>query len=208
MRTVASLPGRWMRAGMRTMAAAGAITLDTTLIGAGTAAGVGTALLRAPAEVAAAAPSPSDLFRMLAGTAREAVGGEPARRWGFGENRTWIEVRGLDGPNGQALGERVLETVRSAPGVQHAELHRPWSRIVVAAAGCGPTPEALCRIVADTENYFSSDGCAGRPLDLPGDEVVLVGHLVAAGIVLAGLGVSLGGRVLRLPRLPERWRPR
>ncbi|MFZ2173474.1 MAG: cation-translocating P-type ATPase [Rhodococcus sp. (in: high G+C Gram-positive bacteria)] len=191
-----------MRAGTRAVTVGAAVTVNTTLIAAGTVAGVGTALRRAPAEVAAAAPSPSDLFRTLAGIARESVGGEPARRWGFGENRTWIEVRGLDSPNGQALGERVLETVRSAPGTQQAELHRPWSRIVVTSDGSGPTPDALCRIVADTEKSFSSAGSASRPLDLPGDDVVLAGHLVAAGTALAGLGVTLGGRVLRLPRLP------
>ncbi|WP_083883856.1 HAD-IC family P-type ATPase [Nocardia higoensis] len=200
---IASLPARCVRTGARAATAGVAITVDTTLIGAGTVAGVSRALLRSPTGVvAAAAALPPDVVRPLAGLARESVGGAPARRYGSGRNSTWVEVRGLDSSDGRALGERVLETVRSTPGVRRAELHRPWSRIVVTSDGSGPTPEALCRIIDDAEKSCGARGSGGGPRNLPGDDVILAGHLIAAGTTLAALWATLGGRLLRLPHLP------
>ncbi|MBF6357150.1 HAD-IC family P-type ATPase [Nocardia higoensis] len=200
---IASLPARCVYAGTRAVTAGATVTADTVVIGAGTVVGVSRALLRPPAGVAAAAASvPREVIRPLAGLARESVGGAPARRCGFGENRMWIDVRGLDTPHGRALGERVLEAVRSTPGVRQAELHRPWSRIVVTSDGSGPAPQALCRIVSAVEKSCGPAGSVGRPVNLPGDDVVLAGHLIAAGTTLTALWVTLGGRLLRLPRLP------
>ncbi|ANS31417.1 metal cation transporting ATPase [Rhodococcus opacus] len=198
----ASLPGRWVHGGTRVVAAAGAITLNAALVGTGTVAGVGAALVRASITGAAVSPPPTTVARAVAGLAREAVGGDPVRRCGSGSGRIWIEVRGLDGPHGQALAERVLTAVRASPGVQRAELHRPWSRIVVSADRSGPTPGALRRIVEDAEKSFGASGSTFRRIDLPGDDAVLAGRVVAAAATLVGCGVTLAGRYLRLPRLP------
>ncbi|MCK5757403.1 MAG: metal transporter, partial [Mycobacterium sp.] len=48
---------------------------------------------------------------------RELVGGAPARRRWRSEDRCWIEVRGLDGEDGPALGDAVLAAVHDLDGV-------------------------------------------------------------------------------------------
>ncbi|MGJ5669222.1 hypothetical protein QLG13_15370 [Rhodococcus aetherivorans] len=122
--TLVALPGSALRAGVRVAAAGAGVALDTAIVGAATAAGVGAALLRAPVT-AAAAPAPAAVVQLVADVAREAAGGRPARRCAANGARTWIEVRGLDGPDGEALGDRVLAAIRDTPGVATAELHRP-----------------------------------------------------------------------------------
>ncbi|MFZ2174809.1 MAG: hypothetical protein WAW17_12405, partial [Rhodococcus sp. (in: high G+C Gram-positive bacteria)] len=121
-----SLPARCVHAGTRAVTVGAAITVNTTLIGAETVAGVGTALLRAPTEVAAAAPSPSDLFRTLAGIARESVGGEPARRWGFGENRTWIEPHISQSSPGLSSTTTRCDRTAVAHGVATPDSRHRW----------------------------------------------------------------------------------
>ncbi|MHC3368519.1 hypothetical protein ACYAFX_15215 [Rhodococcus aetherivorans] len=121
--TLVALPGSALRAGVRVAAAGAGVALDTAIVGAATAAGVG-ALLRAPVT-AAAAPAPAAVVQLVADVARETAGGRPARRCAANGARTWIEVRGLDGPDGEALGDRVLAAIRDTPGVVTAELHRP-----------------------------------------------------------------------------------
>lgn len=194
-----SLPVWGLHAGTRAVAAGVGVTAKATVLGAATVTGVSTALLRAPAAIA---PSPTALARTVVGIARESIGGQPARRCGSGSGRTWIEVRGLDGPDGASLAQRVLSTVRASPGVRRAELHRPWSRVVVTTDPSGPTPEALARIVADAEKASGTSGSATRPMDLPGDDAVLAGRAVAATAATVGWGLALAGRFLRLPRLP------
>ncbi|WP_216534827.1 hypothetical protein, partial [Rhodococcus ruber] len=46
--TLMSLPGSALRGGVRVAAAGAGVALDAAVVGAATAAGVGTALLRAP----------------------------------------------------------------------------------------------------------------------------------------------------------------
>ena len=48
-----------------------------------------------------------------------------------GKGRAWIEVRGLDGPDGDELGRAVVDAVLARPGVTSASLNRPLSRVVV-----------------------------------------------------------------------------
>ncbi|MGV8010949.1 hypothetical protein PJP11_29170, partial [Mycobacterium kansasii] len=42
-----------------------------------------------------------------------------------------------------------------------------------------------------------------QPASLPGDDAVLLGRVAAATAATVGLGLSLTGSLLRLPRLPD-----
>ncbi|ELB89875.1 metal cation transporting ATPase, partial [Rhodococcus wratislaviensis IFP 2016] len=201
-RGLAAIPGRCLRAGTRAAGVGAATALDTTVVGAATVLGVGSVLLRAPSSVAAGSPSPRAVARAAAGGLREAAGGSPARRFGSGSERTWVEVRGLVGPQGPEVADRVLSAVRTLPGVEAADVHRPWSRIVVSAGPDGPSEETLCRVVDDNDTATATKISDHRPIDLPGDDVVLVARAVGAAAATVGLGVALAGRFLRLPRLP------
>src|SRR5574340_441288 len=211
--------------GMR-VAAGSATVLNAALVGAATVAGVGVTLAHAPARLgvlSAPPPSPtrsatdgpvtissvaisSVTVRSVAGTVRELLGGAPVRRCWQGSGRAWIEVCGLDGPGGQAVGTRVVDAVRSAPGVQWAELNRALSRIVVSIAIDGPSLRALCEVVAGAERGARESGTDDRrrtrAADLPGDDVVLAEKAIAVAAGAVGLTVALAGRVIRLPRLP------
>ncbi|MDF3311592.1 cation-translocating P-type ATPase [Rhodococcus sp. T2V] len=195
-----SFPGRCVRTGTHAAAAGAAAALDATLVGTATALGVGSVLLKAP--VAVPRPSPGAVARSVAGLAREATGGTPVRRFGSGSGRTWIEVRGLGGPHGPAVAERALSAVRAVPGVERAELHRPWSRLVVTVGPDGPSSQTLCRVVDEAETAVDTAASGRCPIDLPGDDAVLVARVVGAAVSTLGLGVALVGRFLRLPRLP------
>ncbi|RZL82466.1 MAG: cation-translocating P-type ATPase [Rhodococcus sp. (in: high G+C Gram-positive bacteria)] len=201
MRGLASLPARCVGTGTHAAGVGAAAALDATLVGTATALGVGSVLLRAPAAVSAV-PSSRAAAHSVVGVAREAAGGTPARRVGSGSGRIWVEVRGLDGPHGPELAARALSAVRAVPGVEKAELHRPWSRLVVSAGPDGPTPETLRRVVGEAETAADAEASAQRPFDLPGDDAVLVARAVGAAASTLGLGVALVGRFLRLPRLP------
>ncbi len=134
-----------------------------------------------------------------------------------GEDRAWIEVRGLDTRGGAELGRVVLDAVRAQPGVTSASLNRPLSRVVVSIngrAGDRVTLRDLCRVVGDAERRAArADGVHSRlgahpkagahPHALPGDGLLLATRAVTLGASAAGLGAALAGRVLRLPRLPD-----
>ncbi|GBE65410.1 haloacid dehalogenase [Mycobacterium sp. MFM001] len=117
-----------------------------------------------------------------------------------GHNRAWIEVRGLDRPDGDELASTVLDAVTARPGVVSAKLNRPLSRVVVELDGDHVSLHELCRVVEGAETG-RADG--ERPKPLPGDGLVLATKAVAVGATAAGMGAALAGRVLRWPRLPD-----
>ncbi|MGV0624381.1 HAD-IC family P-type ATPase [Mycolicibacter minnesotensis] len=130
-----------------------------------------------------------------------------SRRCFRGEQRAWVEVRGLDGPAGADLANALLEAARSLPGVVSTRLNHPLSRLVV---GLAPTSGSdvvsvgeLCQVVADIENQY---GQAARPTqppaNLPGDGRTQALRALTLGANVAGLGVATVGRLLRLPGLP------
>ncbi|MGH3635927.1 MAG: cation-translocating P-type ATPase, partial [Mycobacterium sp.] len=128
-----------------------------------------------------------------------------------GDNRAWIEVRGLDGPHAAERGRAVLDAVRAYPGVASATLNRPLSRIVVNLDGDRVSLRDLCKVVDDTEKQVTgfapgtgaqrSDRSA-RPKPLPGDGLLLATKAVAVGATATGMGLALAGRALRWPGLP------
>ncbi|MCT7660852.1 cation-translocating P-type ATPase [Mycobacterium deserti] len=137
----------------------------------------------------------------LAALAVEAVGGPPARRYSANSDRLWVEVRGLGGDNGSAVGREVLKAVKATAGVKSAVLNRSVARLVVTVDADGPAAEALCGVVADAER--AARAVKQPALNLPGDDALLVARTAGAAVAAAGLGLSVAGSVLRLRGLPE-----
>ncbi|EME64194.1 metal cation transporting ATPase [Rhodococcus ruber BKS 20-38] len=173
--------------------------MNAAIVGAATAAGVGSVLLRTPAA-AVTAPS-GTVARSVAEVVRaSSPGGTPRRRGGTSQ-RIWIEVRGLNGPDGDRIAEQIRQALLAVPGVEQVQVHRPWSRAVIFAGAVGPDPQALRRIVDVVERDCAVDR-SGHGRDLPGDDVVLARRLMTAAAAGSGLAAALAGRYLRLPRVP------
>lgn len=120
-----------------------------------------------------------------------------------GEQRAWIEVHGLDGPDGAELGRVVADAVRARPGVTSVRLNRPLSRLVVGLDGNQTSLSELCRVVDDAEKCVPrTDHADKRSHALPGDGLVRASRAVGVGITAVGMGAALAGRAMRWPRLP------
>ncbi|HZC52003.1 MAG TPA: cation-translocating P-type ATPase, partial [Mycobacterium sp.] len=205
------LPGLGLLAAPLRAAAAGTqLAVTASAVVAGTAAG--TALLGGSVassmgrSLARATPDVSALARATAGVAIETMGGPPARRNSSNGPRRWIEVRGLGGEHASAIAADVLAAVRATPGVSHAFLNHTLARVVVTVdtdAEDGPSAAKLCRIVADAERRDRTRAPRQHPVTLPGDDELLMARMVAATAATVGLGLSLTGSLLRLPRLPD-----
>jgi cation-transporting ATPase I len=169
---------------------------STALRGGSVAAGMGRSLARA-------APDVSTLARTATGVAIEAIGGPAARRNSTNDSRRWIEVRGLGGEHASAIATDVLAAVRAAPGVRGAFLNRAVARLVVTVDADGPSAAQLCRVVADVERRDRALAARQHPVSLPGDDALMIGRMMAATAATVGLGLSLTGSLLRLPRLPD-----
>ncbi|BBZ46067.1 cation-translocating P-type ATPase [Mycobacterium parmense] len=128
----------------------------------------------------------------------------PRRRCWRGDDRAWIEVRGLDREHGRDLGRSVLDAVRAHPGVASAGLNYALSRVVVTVEGPGTSLRELCDIVDSAEKSCGATKLkpAERPASLPGDGLVLAARAATVAVDAAGLTVALTGRALRLPRAP------
>lgn len=186
------------------------MTLTAGVVVAGTA--VHTALssgdvaVRMGKSLADAGPDVSSLVRATVGVAIEALGGPSSRRNSSNGPRHWIEVRGLGGEHGAAIAIDVVAAVRATPGVRTAFLNRHLARLVVTLdtdADEVPTTADLCRIVADAERIDRTRGAAEHPDSLPGDDALLMARMVAVTAATVGLGLSVTGSLLRLPRLPD-----
>ncbi len=124
-----------------------------------------------------------------------------------GRGRAWIEVRGLDGPDGAELGRIVVDAVRARPGVSSVSVNRPLSRIVVALDGDQTSLRELCRDVDGAEKRWRSTGNVkvrrrdARPKPLPGDGLLLATNALGVGATAVGTGAALVGRVLVWPRV-------
>jgi cation-transporting P-type ATPase I len=121
-----------------------------------------------------------------------------------GKGRAWIEVRGLDDPDGDELGRTVVDAVLGRPGVTLASLNRPLSRVVVTLNGDQTSLRELCKVVDDAEKHCSSVDTSrrgSRPNALPGDGLLLATKAVGVGVTAAGVSAAVAGRVLRWPRM-------
>jgi len=96
-----------------------------------------------------------------------------------------------------------LAAARATRGVRQAFLNRTLARLVVTVDADGPSAAELSRIVADAERRDQTRDARQHPASLPGDDALLMGRMVAATAATVGLGLSLTGSLLRLPRLPD-----
>ncbi len=182
------------------------VALTTTAVAAdlaGSAALVGSSVAdRAGEAVLDVVTEARNAARTVAGMALESFGGPPSRRSSRHGIRHWIEVRGLSGPDADAIAEEVLEQVRAVPGVIDAVINRSVARVVITA-----TPECphgqLQGIVADAERRARTQIHRHRPLTLPGDDALLVARVFGAAAAAAGLGLSLAGATMKLAGVPK-----
>jgi cation-transporting P-type ATPase I len=124
-----------------------------------------------------------------------------------GRGRAWVEVRGLDGPDGAELGRLVVDTVRARSGVTSVSVNRPLSRIVVTLNTDQISLRDLCRDVDEAEKRWRAGGIAhprrrdARPKPLPGDGLLLATNALGVGATAVGLTAAVAGRALRWPRM-------
>lgn len=177
-----------------TAAVAGAVS-STALLGGATA-------IQAGGRALAAIPHVGTVKRAVFALAVEAVGGTPARRSSRHGTRRWIEVRGLSGPDSEIIAKEVLAAVRAVPGVEDAILNAAVARVVITIGPDG-VAEDLAEVVATAEAQACAATPRHRPFNLPGDDEVLVARTLGAAAASVGLGFSITGQALGLPRLPE-----
>lgn len=136
--------------------------------------------------------------------ATEAIGGTPARRSSQQDSRRWIEVRGLGGPDADAIAKEVLEAVRTVPGVRDAVVNTAVARVIVTLGPDGAS-EDLAQVVAAAEERARTEPVSARhrPHTLPGDDEVLIARTIGAAAATVGLGLSVAGQVMQVPRVPE-----
>jgi cation-transporting ATPase I len=124
-----------------------------------------------------------------------------------GRGRAWIEVRGLDGPDGAELGRFVVDAVRARPGVKSVSVNRPLSRIVVSLSSDQVSVRDLCRDVDKAEKRWRASDTVDerrhdtRPKPLPGDGLLLATNALGVGATAVGFSAAVVGRVLRWPHL-------
>ena len=124
-----------------------------------------------------------------------------------GKGRAWVEVRGLDGPDGAELGRLVVDAVRARSGVKSVSVNRPLSRIVVTLNNDQISLRDLCRDVDEAEKRWRASGSVDprrsdtRPKALPGDGLLLATNALGVGATAVGMSAAVAGRVLRWPRL-------
>lgn len=140
--------------------------------------------------------------RTVANVALESVGGGPARRGSHHGGRRWIEVRGLSGPDADAIADEVLGAVRAVPGVTDAVMNRSVARVVVTLAPDAPLDDLSAVIAAAEQRARTHHPRRHRPLTLPCDEEVVAARMMAAVAATAGLTFTVASTWVRLPRLP------
>lgn len=184
-----------LQAAVTTTAAVGGLAGSVALVGGSAVSSAGEALLDAVPGVRTAA-------RTVAGMALEAVGGPPSRRSSRHGRRYWIEVRGLSGPDADAITEEVLQAVRAVPGVLDAVINHSVSRVVITATpGCAR--QKLQGVIADAEQRARNESVRHHPLTLPGDDTLLIARAAGAAAAVAGLGLSLAGAAVKFTGLPN-----
>jgi H+-transporting ATPase len=172
--------------------------LDTGVRAATVAATVGVGLVTDPTRIATA--TPNDFVNAVTDVAAEIFGRTPSRRRWQGDQRCWIEVRGLDDSEpGDVLAQAVLRHVRDQPGVLRVDLNHALSRVVVHTDGTESLDE-LSDAVAAAERDADVD-TTQPSIDLPGDGIVLASSITALTANTLGLATALVGRALMWPKL-------
>ncbi|MFM9034313.1 MAG: cation-translocating P-type ATPase, partial [Mycobacterium sp.] len=196
LRTPLRIASAGLDAAATTTALAAGLAGSAALVGGFTAARAGGAALDF-------VPGARSVVRAVADIAVEAVGGPPGRRTSRHGRRRWVEVRGLSGPDADAVADEVLQAVRGVPGVIDAVLNRSVARVVVTLDSRIPEPDLPAAVAAAERRARTAAARRHRPLTLPGDEAMLVARTLGAATAAVGLGLSIAGASMRLPGLPK-----
>lgn len=199
---VLGVPVRAASAGVRTAAATAeavaGLAGSAVLLGGSAAALAGEAVIAVVPGARTAATAAAG----VADVAVEAVGGEPARRGSRHGRRHWIEVRGLSGPDADAIADEVLEAVRAVPGVLDAVVNRSVARVVVTVDPAAIRADLHAVVAAAEQRTRSQTPTRHRPFTLPADDAVVATRVLAALAATTGLGLSVAGTAMRMPGLP------
>lgn len=123
-----------------------------------------------------------------------------SRRSWRGAGRAWIEVHGLDDPDGVDVGAEVLEALRAQPGVTSVRLNRPLSRVVVEIGDQVSLAELCATVEAAEKNVELT---ATESAALPGDGLLLATKGAMVGANAVGLAIATVGSAMRLPAAPK-----
>ncbi|MEQ7129105.1 hypothetical protein ABN034_31840 [Actinopolymorpha sp. B11F2] len=126
-----------------------------------------------------------------------------SRRWWVRRGRAHIEVRGLHRIDAEALVSDLETALRKVAGVDWAAVNAVLGRVVVDLAGGDVPIEALVATIDAVEDrhQMSDERFLERP-EHPGDVEPLQRQLIMLGADLAGLSVSVAGKIARSARLP------
>lgn len=197
---VVGVPLRTAAAGMQaaatTAAAAAGLAGSAVLVGGSVASRAGEATIHT-------LPGARALIRAVADAAVESVGGAPARRTSRHGRRHWVEVRGLAGPDADAVAAEVLESVRAVPGVIDAVVNRSVARVVVTISPGVDLGDVAAAVAAAEQRATSPSAARHRPFTLPADDALAATRILGAIAATGGLGLSLAGAALRIPGLPS-----
>ncbi|MEB3034722.1 cation-translocating P-type ATPase [[Mycobacterium] nativiensis] len=154
--------------------------------------------------VGAVASASLDLAAIPLREGAKILAGEPSdltsRRSWRGAGRAWIEVHGLDDPDGVDIGAEVSEALRAEPGVTSVRLNRPLSRVVVEI-GDHVSLADLCATVEAVEKNVELT--ATETAALPGDGLLLATKGAMVGANAIGLAIATVGSAMRLPAAPK-----
>ncbi|CAJ1504835.1 HAD-IC family P-type ATPase [[Mycobacterium] kokjensenii] len=156
--------------------------------------------------VGAVASASLDLAAIPLREGARILAGEPTdlttdRRSWRGAGRAWIEVRGLDDPDGgDAVAEAVQAALRARADVTSVRLNRPLARVIVEIGDDVPLAE-LCAAVraAEQSEALTDTGAAA----LPGDGLLLAAKGAMVGANAVGLAIATTGSLLRWPAAPK-----
>ncbi|BBY33266.1 haloacid dehalogenase [Mycolicibacter minnesotensis] len=123
-----------------------------------------------------------------------------SRRSWRGAGRAWIDVRGLDDPDGPDIGAEILDALQAKPGVTSVRLNRPLSRVIVEI-GDDVSLADLCATVEAVEKGVELT--AAEAAALPGDGLLLATKGAMVGANAVGLAIATAGSLLRWPAAPK-----
>ncbi|MCH5642755.1 cation-translocating P-type ATPase [Gordonia sp. ABSL49_1] len=140
----------------------------------------------------------TDLARGATAVVGEALTASPARRMSSRGEVRWIEVRGLDGDDPDAVARAVIDAVSDTAGVRDVVLNRATARMVVVVDRGGPSAQALGTILDTAEHGVIADR-RRLPATLPGDDAALGARLLSSTVATAGLVVGTTASLLGAP---------
>jgi cation-transporting P-type ATPase I len=119
--------------------------------------------------------------------------------------RAHIEIRGMAGNTGRDIATGVTSALRYVKGVRWAQVNAVTQQVLVAFDEDQTSLETVLNVIraVEEENGADDDGFRRSKPEIPGDrsaENAAVAELAAS---LAGTGLAVVGRMMRVPGLPR-----